>query len=293
MTQALVVTAGPFAGRICENDDDEFLFENQLSNAERAWFTQCGVEWRTLEVDPDDDDQDEFPERLGVDCEVVTFGFYLQSSGHYFIPRQFLRPANMKDLVSRMSEISERITKFSLLKKGFKSYKEAFNSILEYNYIVEEIWHRENMAKEIDTHPQKLFLCHASQDKYFVRQVRNDLADAGHSTWMDEFEIQVGDSIVDKINSATESTDGILLFISNASNASAWAKKEWQSALAKYLRLGRPKIYPIRIEDCEVPSIIADIRYADFADSYKDGLESLLVSLRIAGNDAAKERGVK
>jgi len=144
-----------------------------------------------------------------------------------------------------------------------------------------------------DTLPQKLFLCHASPDKYFVRQVRNDLASAGHPTWMDEFEIQVGDSIVDKIDMATENADGLVLFLSTAANASSWVKKEWQSVLMRYLSSGSPKLYPVKIEDCDVPSIISDIRYADFSESYSDGLEALLKSLAIAGRDAEQSKGVE
>jgi len=110
---------------------------------------------------------------------------------------------------------------------------------------------------------------------------------------MDEFEIQVGDSIVDKISLATENADSLILFLSTAANESAWVRKEWQSVLMRYLRSGSPKIYPVKIEACDIPSIIADIRYADFSESYTDGLENLLKSLSAAVNSANESKGVE
>lgn len=35
-TQALLVTAGPFKGQICSNDDDAFMHARELSQSERA-----------------------------------------------------------------------------------------------------------------------------------------------------------------------------------------------------------------------------------------------------------------
>ena len=276
-TQALIVTKGPFQGRICENDDEDFVFMDELSDTELQWFEACGVTWRELEVDP----LDGFPteSKRGVDCEIVTFGHYLGCRGYYFIPREFLRPASIRDLVSRAQEISNSLMRFAVIKEDFEDYKGAFDALTEYSYIVDQIWKREKIANFSAKQARKLFLCHASDDKYFVRQVRIDLAAAGHSVWMDEFEIKVGDSIVEKISTATETAEGLILFVSNASNNSPWVKKEWQSVLMRYLNGGTPKIYPVRIEECQVPAIIADVRYADFSESYNDGLENLLEAI--------------
>ena len=140
-------------------------------------------------------------------------------------------------------------------------------------------WEREKLAQSASDESKKLFLFHASDDKYFVRQVRNDLARAGHSVWMDEFEIKVGDSIVQKINSATETVEGLVLFMSRASSNSNWVKREWQSVLMAFMNKGSPQIYPVLIEECEIPAIISDIRYANFSESYNEGLESLLQAI--------------
>ena len=44
-----------------------------------------------------------------------------------------------------------------------------------------------------------IFLSHNSVDKPFVRKLANDLRRRGHYAWVDEAEIKVGDSLIDKI----------------------------------------------------------------------------------------------
>ena len=176
--QALVVTHGPFKGRICENDDDAFVSKSELSGWETAWFEEAGVKWRQLEADEHDDDLDfnlkpDF--YVGVDCEIVTFGFYLSCAGHYYIPRQFLRPATTRDLIQRHQEIGELVFKYAWLAKRKRARQVIVDLLKEQNYIVNELWAREKIAQDVKE-PRDVFLCHSSADKPFVRQVWSDLA---------------------------------------------------------------------------------------------------------------------
>lgn len=242
----------------------------------------CGVQWRKPIRDPDaprEEDDDEWYSSDGVDCEIVTFGRYLECSGHYYIPRQFLRPATLDDLFKRHEEIRNsifrRASRFSPRK--MKS-EELIEFMVEQSYISDEIWARE--LKLLTAGGEKsVFLCHASVDKPTVRKVCNDLTHAGHKVWMDEFEINVGDSIVDKINQATAKADALVIFMSNASTSSSWVQREWQSTLARRLSGQSVAILPALIEDCDAPALISDIKYADFRSSYRVGLESLLRGL--------------
>jgi len=237
---------------------------------------KAGVIWRRLEPFDDDDGEDDL---VGVDCEIVTFGFYLYCRGHYSIPRQFLRPATMKDLIQRHSEISNLAFQSAFARRGEETDPTELNSyLLEQYYIADEV-HRREAAARAPAERRRVFLCHSSEDKPFVRQVRNDLANAGHSVWIDEFEIQVGESITAKIAEATESADALVLFLSDASSKSEWVKREWGSTLARMLSGQTTRILPALIEDCPRPSLLADIKYADFRESYHSGLEELLAGL--------------
>ena len=279
-TQALIVTAGPFSGRICENDDDAPMFRSEFSKSELRWMKKAGVIWRKLDLPPSE--KEEFPEAEDeevVDCEIVTFGFYLQSRGYHCIPRQFLRPATMKDLVQRYQEINQVVFQSAFARAGEeRNLSDLNNLLLEQVYITNEVWSRESMARE-PSEKRRVFLCHASSDKPFVRQVRNDLANAGHSVWIDEFEIKVGDSIVTKIDEATEKADALVLFISEAAMSSDWVKREWSSSLSRMLSGSSIRVLPVVIEDCSRPALLSDIKYADFRESYNSGLNELLQAL--------------
>ncbi len=45
-----------------------------------------------------------------------------------------------------------------------------------------------------------IFLSHNSQDKYFVRKLKEDLKRDGIVVWFDEDEMKVGDSLIEKIS---------------------------------------------------------------------------------------------
>jgi hypothetical protein len=185
----------------------------------------------------------------------------------------------MKDLVQRYQEINQIVFHSAFARTGEERDPDDLNSLLlEQSYITNEVWSRESMARE-PSEKRRVFLCHASSDKPFVRQVRNDLANAGHSVWIDEFEIKVGDSIVTKIDEATEKADALVLFISEAAMSSDWVKREWSSSLSRMLSGSSIKVLPVVIEDCSRPALLSDIKYADFRESYNSGLNELLQAL--------------
>ncbi len=291
-TQALVVTAGPFAGRVCENDDDELLFRSDLSPSELQWMEHAGLVWRHLEEAAIEEANAEGFEtavdELVVDCEVITFGFYLSCPGYHFIPRQFLRPATMEDLIDRHDTINNLIMRaaFTPGRAGI-SHKKLNDLLLEQAFIANEIQRRDEAAKTIGG-PHTLFLCHASADKPAVRRVHADLAAAGQSAWMDEFEIKVGDSIVGKIDEATTNADALVLFLSKSAISSEWVRREWRSSLARSLSGASIQVLPVLLEECGLPSIIADIKYADFSKSYHSGLRELLQAVSNLSSAARK-----
>ncbi len=52
-----------------------------------------------------------------------------------------------------------------------------------------------------------------------------------------------------------------------------------QSFLSRQLAGGSATILPVLLEKCEVPAILADLKYANFAESYQIGLKELLAAV--------------
>jgi len=52
-----------------------------------------------------------------------------------------------------------------------------------------------------------IFMPHSSKDKFFVRQLASRLKMKGVQVWIDEAEINVGESLLEKIGDAIRDTD--------------------------------------------------------------------------------------
>ena len=58
-----------------------------------------------------------------------------------------------------------------------------------------------------------------------------------------------------------------------------WAKKEWQSFLSRQLSGGAIRILPVLLEECDIPPILADIKYADLRKGYYEGFKEIYLAL--------------
>jgi TIR domain len=134
-----------------------------------------------------------------------------------------------------------------------------------------------------------VFLSHNSADKPFVRQLAERLTKSGATVWLDEAQLRIGDSLVDKISEAIQTVDFVAAVISKNSARSPWVKKELSLALTKEIKTKAVVVLPIVIDDCELPVSLADKLYADFRDpeqfdkSSDDLLESM--GLRVGRNN--------
>lgn len=107
------------------------------------------------------------------------------------------------------------------------------------------------------------FVCYASEDRTVARELAKTLSQLGADVWLDEREIRVGDSIVQRINDALGIVSHFLFLLSTNSVNKPWVQRELSSALMLQLSQKGIKILPVRLDDCPIPSILADIRYAD------------------------------
>ena len=93
-----------------------------------------------------------------------------------------------------------------------------------------------------------IFLRHNSVDKPFVRKLANDLRRRGHYAWVDEAEIKIGDSLIDKIEEGIDNTDFLGVVISQNSIESEWVKREVRIALTQEISGKKVKVLPILLE---------------------------------------------
>lgn len=119
----------------------------------------------------------------------------------------------------------------------------------------------------------EVFISHTGLDKPFVRKFSNGLQRYGLSSWVDEAEIMIGDSLIEKISKGITESSFFAIVISKNSVNSKWVQKELNIALSNELYNSSKKILPIVIDNCEIPVFLIDKLYADFRDENKFEME--------------------
>ena len=114
--------------------------------------------------------------------------------------------------------------------------------------------------------------------------------------WLDETNIEIGDSLAVTISKAIKEVDYIGAIISSNSVKSKWVMKELSLGMTKEIKSKRTVILPILIETCELPDFLQDKLYADFRDlnRYNKELQKLLKAIDIRKNteQSIKKYGV-
>jgi WD40 repeat protein len=120
-----------------------------------------------------------------------------------------------------------------------------------------------------------IFISHSSRDDDFITRLAADLRAAGLQTFVDHEDIQPSQDWDATVQAALESTDVMVLVLSPRSVASQNVKVEWSF----FLDLGKP-IYPILLEDCEIPFRLRLFQYVNFTqgDDHK-ATKQLLAAL--------------
>lgn len=134
-----------------------------------------------------------------------------------------------------------------------------------------------------------VFLSHNHADKPFVRRLAADLGNQGIPYWLDEAEIKIGESLIEKIRAGIDKVDFVAVVLSPNSVASPWVQREVDVAMNQEIMGRRVKVLPLMYRTCELPGFLLGKRHADFtgAGSYPVALEDFVRSLGIVFNKNA------
>lgn len=136
-----------------------------------------------------------------------------------------------------------------------------------------------------------IFLSHNHKDKAFVRKFATDLDVHGIKYWLDEAEIKIGDSLIEKIREGIDSVDYFAAILSPNSVDAPWVVNELDVAM-NYQINGKPiKVLPILLQKCELPGFLVGKLYADFQDEnfYEDSFRKLVESMGVVFNKNAMQ----
>ena len=124
-----------------------------------------------------------------------------------------------------------------------------------------------------------LFVCYASEDRSTALAFAYFLRERGTDVWLDQWEIRVGDSIVQKINDALSETTHLAILLSSVSVTKPWVRHELSSARMRQLTDSSVSVLPLVLDDCSIPAILADIQFADCRRDRESGFSEALQAL--------------
>lgn len=122
-------------------------------------------------------------------------------------------------------------------------------------------------------HPDRpgpaVFISYASADRPEVLKFHQDLVDRGIDPFLDIMDIAPGDDVVMSINSALERSDFYVLVWSAAARDRYWVTSEISAAMVLEQRRARPFVFVVRLDDSELPPVLAPRRYLDAFDGLR------------------------
>ena len=121
-----------------------------------------------------------------------------------------------------------------------------------------------------------IFISYSSKDRSIVEHLSIILRDKGFSIWLDEWEIRVGEQIIQKISEGLESSRHLAIWLSKNSVNSTWVETEWQLKFGDEVNSDLTVVLPLLGEKCEIPPLLRWKKYANFSQSFDNGLAELL-----------------
>jgi hypothetical protein len=197
----------------------------------------------------------------GADCDIIikiikekfTINDQFTLGGLYVTMNWNETPGKKLDIYN-LNASERNINSLSFTKRVYlytnyipDSYRDPLHELFKNNgYIVSlrdtETWNTMQNNRRAD-----YFLCHDSRDKPIARELFNALKKEGLKIFFDEYNIDFGDSIYQKIEEGIrDSRFGLILVTNNFIKNQAWAKKlEFESFVVKYLGTGQNIIIPV------------------------------------------------
>ena len=112
----------------------------------------------------------------------------------------------------------------------------------------------------------KVFISHSSKDKRFVRTLKECLTENNIETWFDEDQLDLGDSLVLKLEKALATSSHLVVILSPSAVQSEWVTFELRKALSNNRTGLMNKIIPIKYRECKIPDELTDLLYHDLSD---------------------------
>lgn len=113
-------------------------------------------------------------------------------------------------------------------------------------------------AAERDGRPG-VFISYSHHDQEFVLALVAALKTQGVRVWIDQLELDIGDSLIGRLTEAIVEEDFVVAVVSEHSVDSGWCQKEVALAVTEGINNKQVKVLPVRLGDVEMPAALRDL----------------------------------
>lgn len=104
-----------------------------------------------------------------------------------------------------------------------------------------------------------IFVSYAHEDLELARALAVALRRRRCKVWIDDGEMRVGDSLIERIATGISEVHFVVALVSEASVESRWCRKELSLAITGGLGREGVKVLPLRVGDVQMPPALADV----------------------------------
>jgi len=112
---------------------------------------------------------------------------------------------------------------------------------------------------DVDGYLYDAFLSYSRKDLPFVRELASQLAERRVGTWFDEEQIEVGDTIMERLQEGLCNSRYLIVCLSLNYKDSEWCKRELNAHLEREIKERTVRVLPVRLDDYsddEVPEFL-------------------------------------
>jgi TIR domain len=121
-----------------------------------------------------------------------------------------------------------------------------------------------------------IFMSHSSRDKAAAVHLAMTLNFCAIDVWMDDWELEVGESLTDGIAKAMDEARFIAILITENYNKTVWTKTEYKKALAREQKEKRTVMLPLIVGEADIPEFLEDKIYIDLRQEFFSGIMKLV-----------------
>lgn len=121
-----------------------------------------------------------------------------------------------------------------------------------------------------------IFVSHSSRDKAAALRLATTLNFCAVDVWLDDWELEVGQSLTDEIAKAMDESRFIAILITENYNKTVWTKTEYKKALARERDEGQTVMLPLIVGQAEIPDFLEDKIYIDLRQEFFSGVTNIV-----------------